>query len=269
MGHTILNKKFKFRSVFISDIHLGFHGCNADLLLSFLRHVECEYLYLVGDIIDIWSLKRKRYWPQNHNNVVRTILGKAKHDTKVIYVPGNHDELLKTYNDMVFGNITINTKHIHTTVNGKKYLITHGDEFDQVVKYSKWLAKVGSKLYDWLLSFNSLVTKVRNFFKLNHWSLSAFIKYRVKNAVSYIGSYEKALAYTAQKNDVDGIICGHIHHPEVSIIKNIEYCNCGDWVESCTALIEDFDGNIKLIEWGDLIEMQDQKNQDYVDGRTA
>ncbi|PCJ30006.1 MAG: UDP-2,3-diacylglucosamine hydrolase [Gammaproteobacteria bacterium] len=242
----------KVRSVWISDVHLGFRGCSADYLLHFLQHVECDYLYLVGDIIDIWEMKKRLYWPQEHNNVIRTLLGKAKHNTKVIYVPGNHDEMLRDFNGVVFGNIEIRNETIHTTADGKKLLILHGDQFDGVVQFSPFLAKLGSRLYDYLLRANRWVNYVRRKMGFPYWSLAAFLKHKVKNAVKYIGDFEKAVAHEAAKQGVDGIVCGHIHRAEISRIEGVDYFNCGDWVESCTALVEQQDGSMEILKWADL-----------------
>ncbi|AFJ02648.1 UDP-2,3-diacylglucosamine hydrolase-like protein [Methylophaga frappieri] len=245
-------RKLKVRSVWISDIHLGFRGCSAELLLDFLHHVECEYLYLVGDIIDIWEMKKKMFWPQEHNNVIRTLLGKAKHNTKVVYVPGNHDEVLRDYDGMVFGNVEIKHDTIHTTATGRKLLILHGDEFDSVVKISPMLAKIGSRLYEFLLRANRYVNYVRRKMGFSYWSLAAFLKHKVKNAVQYISNFEEAVAHEAARQGVDGVVCGHIHRAEITQLHGIDYYNCGDWVESCTALVENPDGSMEILSWTEL-----------------
>lgn len=241
----------KFRAVWISDVHLGFRGCSAEYLLDFLRSTECEYLYLVGDIVDFWQLKKKPYWPQEHNNVVRTILGKAKHNTRVVYVPGNHDELLRSYDGHEFGNIRITETCVHKTADGRELLILHGDQFDAVVKSSRLLSLIGSKLYEWLLMANHVVNFVRRRFGYGHWSLAAFLKHKVKNAVQYISNFEQAVAHSARRRGVDGVICGHIHRAEITSIDGVQYFNCGDWVESCTALVEHHDGAMELLKWND------------------
>lgn len=245
------------RSIWISDTHLGFRGCQAELLLNFLHSVQSENLFLVGDIIDCWSLKRNFYWPQTHNNVVRTVLGKAKHGTKVIYVPGNHDELFREYCGNVFGNVEIHENYIHTTVDKRRLLILHGDEFDSVVKHSRLLANLGSHAYALLLRLNVYVHFFRKLFNFPYWSLAAHLKHKVKNAVSYISSFEDAITSVAADKNVDGVICGHIHHAQISEINGILYCNDGDWVESCTALIETHAGQLHLIKW---TEKQDTTN---------
>jgi len=265
-------RPYKFRAIWISDVHLGFRGCQANFLLDFLRTVETEYLYLVGDIIDVWNMQKNVYWPQEHNNVIRTILGKAKHGTKVVYVPGNHDEVFRDYDGMQFGNLTIQTQAIHTGADGRRYLIMHGDEFDSVVKCSKLVAMVGNVAYDWLLWSNRYVNTIRRAFGRPYWSLAAYLKHKVKNAVNYISNFEHAIARAAEKEEVDAIVCGHIHRAEVSKINGVLYCNDGDWVESCSALGERHDGSLHLIHWTDVrrdiipaetanVEYETQSNQ--------
>ena len=249
--------KFKrhVRTIWISDVHLGFPGCSADHLLEFLRGMRCETLYLVGDIIDFWYMKKKRYWPQNHNNVVRSILGKAKHDTRVVFVPGNHDEVMREYDGLHLGNVEINNQLVHVTADGRRLLVMHGDQFDSAVVNSRFIGLIGSKLYDLLLRANRVVNWFRRRMGKDYWSLAAFLKHKVKNAVKYIGNFEKAVAREAQANEVDGLICGHIHRPEITRIEDVLYLNCGDWVESCTALIEHFDGTIELVRSADVREI--------------
>jgi UDP-2,3-diacylglucosamine pyrophosphatase LpxH len=239
------------RSVFISDVHLGFKGCQAQYLLDFLRSVECEYIYLVGDIIDVWALKKSFYWPQAHNDVLRTILGKAKHGTRVVYVPGNHDRVFRDHDGLVMGNVEILREAVHETADGRRFLVMHGDEFDSIVRASPMLESIGSHAYSLALTLNRYVNSVRCRFGFPYWSLAAFLKHRVKNAVRYIASFEKALAVEARRQGVEGVICGHIHRAEISDIDGITYCNDGDWVESCTALVEDFSGRLRLLRWTD------------------
>lgn len=239
----------RYRAIWISDIHLGFRGCAAEFLLDFLHNVECETLYLVGDIVDIWELERRVYWPQAHNNVIRTLLGKAKQGTRVIYVPGNHDEILRDYCGMDFGNIEVRRNVMHTTADGRKLLIMHGDEMDSVVKCSRFLAVIGSRAYDWLLWLNRYVNAGRRLFGLPYWSLAAFLKHKVKNAVNFISSFENGVAHEARRRGADGVVCGHIHRAEIRDIGGVLYCNDGDWVESCTALTENFDGKLAIVDW--------------------
>ncbi len=243
-----------YRTIFISDVHLGFSGCSAQYLLDFLRSTRCDTLYLVGDIIDIWQMKKRLYWPQSHNDVVRTILGKAKHGTRVIFVPGNHDEVLRDMDGTVLGNLEIRNEHIHTTRDGKRLLILHGDKFDAVVTSSRTTALIGSALYELLLKANTWVNYVRRKLGFSYWSLAAVLKHRVKQAVSYISNFEEALAYEARRQKVDGLVCGHIHRAEITHIDDMLYLNCGDWVESCTALTEAHDGSLELIHWTDEVE---------------
>jgi UDP-2,3-diacylglucosamine pyrophosphatase LpxH len=244
----------KLRTVFVSDIHLGFKGCSAELLLEFLHSVDMEYLFLVGDIIDVWSMKKTMFWPQAHNNVVRTILGKAKRGTKVIFVPGNHDEVFREFDGAVFGNLEIHKDYIHMGADGRRMLILHGDEFDSVVKFSPWLAKLGSNIYDVLLALNPYINWWRRLFDLPHWSLSAYLKNKTKKACQYIGSFEESVAQAARKRGVEAVVCGHIHRAEMREIEGILYCNDGDWVESCTSLVEDMNGQLRLIDWPKLKE---------------
>jgi len=252
MGQVSRIHPLKLRSVWISDVHLGFRGCSADMLLDFLHSVECEHLYLVGDIIDVWNMKRGVFWPQEHNNVIRTLLGKAKHGTRVVYVPGNHDEVFRDHDGTVFGNVEICREAIHETREGKRLLVLHGDEFDTVVQRSRWLAILGSHAYDFLLSMNHLLNSVRKPLGLHYWSLAGFLKRKVKNAVNYIGSFEDAVSREARKRDADGVVCGHIHHAVIRDLEGTLYCNCGDWVESNTALVEYHNGELELLHWKDV-----------------
>jgi len=237
------------RSIFISDVHLGFKGCQAQYLLDFLRRVECDKVYLVGDIIDLWALSRSFYWPQAHNDVIRTILGKAKHGTRVVYVPGNHDRIFRDHDGLVMGNVEIQREAVHQTADGRRFLVLHGDEFDSIVRASPWLESLGSHAYSMALTANRYVNAIRQRFGYPYWSLAAFMKHKVKNAVQYITGFEKALAAAARERGLDGVICGHIHRAEITEIDGMTYCNDGDWVESCTALVEDFSGRLSLLRW--------------------
>lgn len=241
--------RYWVRSIFISDIHLGSRSCNATALLSFLREVHSEQIYLVGDIIDLWSLKKSFYWPQEHNNVLRTLLGKAKHGTRVIYVPGNHDEAFRDFAGSVFGNLVIERDCIHTTALGARLLVLHGDEFDSAVQYSPWLAALGSHAYDFSIDMNRHFNRIRRLLGYDYWSLASYLKQRVKNAVRYISSFEQAVAHEVRRRGVDGVVCGHIHRAEIREIDGMLYCNDGDWVESCTALIEDRNGRLSIWNW--------------------
>jgi UDP-2,3-diacylglucosamine pyrophosphatase LpxH len=245
----------RFRSIFISDVHLGFKGCRAEFLLDFLRRVECQQIYLVGDIIDVWSLTRSVYWPQAHNDVIRTLLGKAKHGTRVVYVPGNHDRPFRDHHGLVLGNVEIVLEAVHETADGRRFLVLHGDEFDSIVRASPMLESLGNRAYSAVLRLNRYVNAVRKTLGYPYWSISAFLKHKVKNAVKYIANYERALAVEARRRGVDGVICGHIHRAEISEIDGITYCNDGDWVESCTALVEDFQGRLSLLRWTETVEV--------------
>lgn len=239
----------RFRTLFISDVHLGTRACQADALLEFLRHHEAEEIYLVGDIIDFWRVKRGPVWPQSHNDVMQKLLRKVRKGTRIVFIPGNHDEGLRDYCGTRFGGIEIVRDAIHMTADGRRLLVMHGDEFDVVMRYAKWLAFLGDRSYEFALWLNAPLNRVRRKLGFGYWSLSAYLKYRVKSAVNFIGEFEEMLAGEARRRDVDGIVCGHIHHAADRIIEGVRYLNCGDWVESCTALTETYDGTIKVVRW--------------------
>jgi UDP-2,3-diacylglucosamine pyrophosphatase LpxH len=239
----------RYRTIWISDIHLGTRACNAELLLDFLKHTECETLYLVGDIVDGWRLKKSWYWPQQHNDVVQKLLRKARKGTRVIYLPGNHDEGVRQFVGQSFGDVVIADEWVHETADGRRFLVIHGDQFDVVVKYAKWLAHVGDKAYEILLNINTLLNVVRRRLGFSYWSLSAYMKQRAKRAVEYVGRFETALTDEARRRGVDGVICGHIHTAEMKDMQGMTYVNDGDWVESCTALVEHGDGALELLRW--------------------
>ena len=251
LGTISPDNPLKLRTIWLSDIHLGNSGCQVDFLLHFLRCTEARHLFLVGDIIDMWSMERRLYWPQKHNNAIRSFLGKTKHDTRVVFIPGNHDEKLREYCGLELGNISIQKQAVHTLANGRKVMITHGDEFDGVIGASRFLGKLGSIAYDVLLSMNIVLNWARRHLGHGHWSLSAYLKLKVKNAVKFISSYEEAVAHQARRQKVDAVVCGHIHHAEIAPKGELLYCNCGDWVESCTALVETEDGTLSLLKWND------------------
>lgn len=241
--------KRKYRTVWISDVHLGTRGCNAELLLDFLCAIECETLYLVGDIVDGWRLSKGWYWPDAHNEVVRRVLKMAHRGTRVVLIAGNHDEMLRGYAGMSFGGVEIALDAIHRTADGRRLLVTHGDAFDGVVLYARWLAVLGDHAYGLLLRANVLVNAVRKRLQLPYWSLSAHLKKRVKNAVQFVCAFEEAVAQAARDQGVDGVVCGHIHSAEIRQIGTITYYNDGDWVESCTALVEDQTGAMQIVDW--------------------
>lgn len=240
---------FRFRTIFISDLHLGTKHSNTAEVLEFLKKTDCEHLYLVGDIIDNWALKRKWQWQQSHNDVIQKILRKARKGTRVTFIPGNHDEQFRDFAGQDFGLIKVRRSKVHTTAAGKRYLVLHGDEFDGIVLYARWLAYLGDYAYGWAIFVNRFFNNVRRTLGLPYWSLSAFLKRRVKRAVEFVGNFEQAVVRQARKKNVDGVICGHIHTPEMRTIDGIHYCNDGDWVESCSALVEHYDGRMELIDW--------------------
>ncbi len=242
----------RFRAIFISDIHLGTRGCKADFLLDFLRYTESDKLFLVGDIIDGWRLRKTWFWTQAHNDVVQKVLRKARKGTDVTYVPGNHDEFARDFLDHDFGQVKVVRDFIHHTVDGRKFLVAHGDECDGVMIYAKWLAVLGDTAYVTALALNHWFNIVRRKLRLPYWSLSKYLKHKVKNAVQFISNYERAMARMARERGADGVICGHIHHAEIRDIDGIAYLNDGDWVESCTALVEHYDGRWEILHWADL-----------------
>lgn len=239
----------RYRAIFISDIHLGTRRAQAEAFLDFLGHTESEYLYLVGDIIDSWSLRQHWHWQQSHNDVIQKLLRKARKGTKLVYIPGNHDENFRDFINLKFGKVRVLEEAIHTSATGKRYLVLHGDKFDGVVCFAPWLAKLGDQAYEVSMSLNAAVNKVRRFFKLPYWSLSAFLKYKVKKAVEFLSRFEEAVVRDAKQRNCEGVICGHVHTPDDRMIEGIHYLNDGDWVESCTALVEHLDGRFEIIGW--------------------
>lgn len=247
----------RYRTIWISDVHLGTRGCKAALLNSFLKAHQCEFLYLVGDIIDGWRISTSKwYWPGEHNRVIRQVLRKSeKENTKVIYIPGNHDEFLRDYiseHNFVMGNIQVLDEAVHTTNKNEKIWIIHGDAYDGITRHHKWVALLGDIGYNFLLWSNRWFNDIRKHLRLPYWSLSKAVKHKVKSALSFIFEFEQTVVKEAKKRRVDGVVCGHIHHAEKKIIDGIKYFNCGDWVESCTALAEDQQGNIEIIHWADI-----------------
>jgi len=241
----------RYRAIWISDFHIGTRRAQTEMLLDFLKYTESETLYLVGDIIDNWALQKTWYWDQGHNDVIQKVLRKARKGTRVIYIPGNHDERFRDFVGARFGRIAVMQNAVHVTANKKRYLVLHGDEFDGVVKYAKWLALLGDKAYGLAMTLNTYVNNFRRRLGLPYWSLSAYLKRRVKQAVQFVSDFEQAVVREAKKRRADGVICGHIHTPEMSMIDGVHYCNDGDWVESCSALVEHHDGQFELIHWGD------------------
>lgn len=240
-----------YRTVWISDVHLGTRGCNAEMLIDFLDHVDSDTMYLVGDIIDGWRLKKKFYWPAAHNDVIWRLMKRARRGTRMVYIPGNHDEMFRQFAGLDFGGIQIRRKALHETADGRRLLILHGDEFDAITLSHRWLAHVGDVAYTALMQLNRYVSAVRRRFGMPYWSLSKHAKAKVKNAVNFISNFEEVVAHSAGVRGVDGVVCGHIHTAEMRDIAGVAYYNDGDWVEGCTALVEHHDGRMELLHWAD------------------
>lgn len=247
----------KFRTIWISDVHLGTKGCNADLLIDFLDHTDSDTMYLVGDIIDGWRLKKKFYWPDSHNDIIWRILKRAKRGTRIVYIPGNHDEMFRQFTGLHFGGVEIRRAAFHDTADGRRLMVLHGDEFDTIMLAHRWLAFVGDALYHVMMGLNVWVNRVRQALDLPYWSLSKMAKHKVKNAVEFISRYEEVVARAAGERGVDGVVCGHIHTAEFRTFthegKRVEYWNDGDWVEGCNALVEHHDGRMEILHWPDEI----------------
>ena len=239
----------RHRTLFISDIHLGTRASQAEALLDFLRHHDADTIYLVGDIVDLWRVKRGPVWLQSHNDVLQKLLRRVRKGARIVFIPGNHDEGLRDYCGTSFGGIEIGRDTIHETADGRRLLVMHGDEFDVVIRYAKWLAFLGDQSYELALKINQPLNWIRRHLGLGYWSLSAYLKYRVKSAVNFIGEFETVLAAEAHRRGADGVVCGHIHHAADRDIDGIRYLNCGDWVESCTAIAEADDGSMQVIYW--------------------
>lgn len=246
-----------FRTIWISDVHLGTRGCNAEMLIDFLDHVDSETLYLVGDIIDGWQLKKKFYWPAAHNDIVWRVLKRAKRGTRIVYVPGNHDEVIRQFNGLNFGGVEIKRQAIHETADGRCLLVLHGDEFDAITLSHRWLAHLGDAAYTFMMMLNRWVNAYRRWMKLPYWSLSKHAKQKVKNAVEFISNFEEIVAREAGARQVDGVVAGHIHMADYRRIDGIDYYNDGDWVEGCTALVEHFDGRMEILHWADEMAARD------------
>jgi len=251
LGH-LEQKHRTYRTIWISDIHLGSKGSQSEHLLEFLKYNDSEYLYLVGDIIDGWRLTKKWYWPQSHNDVIQKILRKARKGTKVFYIPGNHDEGSRSFIGLTFRDIKIRNQAFHLTAKEKKLWVVHGDMFDHVIQHARWLAYIGDSAYTFLLWINKWFNDLRRFFNLPYWSLSQYLKLKVKKAVSFINAFETLMVKEAHRRGCDGVVCGHIHKSELKEINNLIYANDGDWVESLTALVEHKDGELEIVNWVDL-----------------
>jgi len=245
----------RFKTLFISDVHLGSKAAKAEFLIDFLRHHEAETIVLVGDIVDGWRLKRSWYWPQDCNDVVQKLLRQARKGTRIVYIPGNHDEFLRAFPGMHFGGIEVAQSIIHEAADGRRYLVVHGDEFDVVVRHARILAYLGDWAYDLAIFINRGLNAIRRQFGMPYWSFSAWAKLQVKQAVNFIGDFQRVVAQEARRRGVDGVICGHIHHAVIEDVDGVVYINTGDWVESCTAIAEDFGGNMQLLRWSRKIHM--------------
>lgn len=257
-----------FRTLFLSDIHLGTRGCQAEMLIDFLREHDAGRIYLVGDIFDGWRLKKGWYWPQAHNDVVQKLLRKARKGTEIIYIPGNHDEVMRSYLGSHFGGIEVRDRDVHEAADGTRYLVIHGDQFDMVVRHAKWLAHVGDWAYTLVLWLNGWFNRLKRLWGGQYWSLSKWLKLKVKQAVNFIGAFEETLSAEARRAGVDGVICGHIHHAAIKEQAGIKYVNTGDWVESCTAIAETEAGEMMLIDWAAIVRAR-QREAKLVDLRAA
>jgi UDP-2,3-diacylglucosamine pyrophosphatase LpxH len=264
-----LGASTRYRAIWISDIHLGTPGCQAEYLLDFLKHHESDYLYLVGDIVDGWQLKRSWYWARSHNDVVQKILRKARKGTKVVYVAGNHDEVLRQFLGYAFGDIEICDETVHTLVDGRKLLVLHGDLYDGVVQQARWLAIVGDNLYAFILKLNRWFNHLRAKFGLRYWSLSQYLKHKTKNAINFMTDFETAVAREAKRRGYAGVVCGHIHKPVIKTIEGVLYCNDGDWVESLSAMVETYEGELKILEWQHLLGTDAHQRQPIAQGVAA
>jgi len=243
---------FDFRTIWISDIHLGTKDCKAKELLDFIKHCRTQKIYLVGDIIDGWALKKRWFWPQEHNDVIQKLLRQARRGTEVIFIPGNHDEFARQFCGLNFGGIQVKHEDVHVTVDGKKLWVTHGDLYDNIMQYARWLAFIGDRAYTFALWLNRVFNKIRIKLNYPYWSLSQYLKHKVKAAVSCITAFEDLLVREAKNKQCHGVVCGHIHKAELRLIDHITYANDGDWVESMTALIENHDGSLQIIDWNEV-----------------
>jgi UDP-2,3-diacylglucosamine pyrophosphatase LpxH len=253
----VVGGRRQYRTIWISDVHLGTRGCNAGMLIDFLDHVDSEKMYLIGDIIDGWALKKRFYWPAAHNDIVWRVLKRAKRGTDVVYVPGNHDEMFRQFTGLDFGGVRIKRQDIHETADGRRLLVLHGDEFDAITLSHRWLAHLGDAAYEGMMALNRWLNRVRRMFNLPYWSLSKYAKQKVKNAVSFISKFEEVVAHEAAHRNIDGVVAGHIHKAEMREIEGVQYYNDGDWVEGCTALVEHYDGTMEILHWADEIAARD------------
>jgi UDP-2,3-diacylglucosamine pyrophosphatase LpxH len=238
-----------YRSIWISDVHLGTRHAQVDKLLAFLRDTECSHLYIVGDFIDGWMLRRKWHWSENYNVLIQKLLRKNRKKTRVTLITGNHDEFLEKFLGMSFGAVELVERAVHTTADGKQFLVIHGHQFDGLSHFNRLLDRVGTVLYDRILDMNAWINRARRSMGFGYWSFASYIKLKAKAAVKYVTDYEDAMIQFARKSGMAGVICGHIHRPEIRDLGDVFYMNCGDWVENCTALAEDFEGKFTLIKF--------------------
>ncbi len=243
--------KQHYRTIWLSDIHLGFKDCKADYLLDFLQSIDCDTLYLLGDIVDMWAMRKRFHWPSSHYEVLKAIFKKAKNGTRVVYIPGNHDEPMRDYVKNMIGPVEVLEEAVHTTAAGKQLLLFHGDILDSQVRFSRFHRRIGDAAYDLLLFINRWANFCRRRCGFSYWSLAYYLKNKVKNARAAIDIYERSAAHEARRRGLDGVICGHIHQAEIRVIDDILYCNDGDWIESCTALVEDRQGHLEILHWSD------------------
>ena len=266
MPERRLEERRTYRTIWISDVHLGTKGCNHELLIDFLDHTDSDTMYLVGDIIDGWRLKKKVYWPPEHSDIVWRILKRAKRGTRIIYIPGNHDEMVRPFSGMNFGGVEIMRAAFHDTADGRRLMVLHGDEFDTIMLAHRWLAFVGDALYHVMMKLNNWVAAARKRLGLPYWSISKAAKNKVKNAVEFISKYEEVVARAAAERGVDGVVCGHIHTAEFRSFeyggKRVEYWNDGDWVEGCNALVEHADGRMEILHWPDEVARRNRCESD-------
>ena len=264
VAERVYDRRRSYRAVWISDIHLGTRGCTAKLLIDFFDHIDCDTMYLVGDIIDGWALKKRHYWPPEHNDVVWRVLKRARRGTRVIYIPGNHDEMIRPFAGVNFGGVEIAREAIHTTADGRRLLVLHGDEFDAIMLTRRWLAVLGDTAYTWMLRVNVVFNHVRSALGLPYYSLSMAAKHKVKNAVQFISKYEEVVAQAARQRGADGVVCGHIHSAEMRDFDAVAYYNDGDWVEGCTALVEHHDGTMEILRWADEVAARSKRDAEAV-----
>jgi UDP-2,3-diacylglucosamine pyrophosphatase LpxH len=254
-----VTERRRYRSIWISDVHLGTRGCNAAMLIDFLDHVDSDVMYLVGDIIDGWAMKKRFYWPATHNDIVWRVLKRAKRGTEIVYIPGNHDEMFRQFTGLNFGGVHIRRQAVHTTADGRRLLVLHGDEFDAITMSHRWLAHLGDAAYEMMMGLNRWVNRVRRMLDLPYWSLSKYAKAKVKNAVQFISKFEEIVAREAGARGVDGVIAGHIHAAGIREIAGIAYYNDGDWVEGCTALVEHYDGTMEILHWAEEMAARESR----------